>query len=106
METFKQFVYRYDYGDDWKHQIQLEEVILDYAVGYPTLLEGAGACPPEDVGGARGYEEFLKAWNTPSHEGHKDMKRWGEGKYNQELNIPRINELMKELLKLKKIKTE
>ncbi|MEC7258503.1 MAG: hypothetical protein VXW58_11835, partial [Pseudomonadota bacterium] len=34
-------------------------------VTYPRLLKAAGACPPEDVGGAWGYEEFLEALADP-----------------------------------------
>jgi len=37
-------------------------------VTYPRLLKATGACPPEDVGRARGYEEFLEALADPDHE--------------------------------------
>jgi hypothetical protein len=104
VEKYQQFVYRYDFGDDWKHKLQLEEVILDYAVGYPILLEGDGACPPEDVGGAGGYKEFLEAWSDPTHSLHNEMKQWVDGSYKQELDIKHINKMMKEFLQLKKIK--
>jgi Plasmid pRiA4b ORF-3-like protein len=29
--------------------------------GLPFLLDAAGRCPPEDVGGAPGYAEYLDA---------------------------------------------
>lgn len=106
VEEYTEFVYLYDYGDSWLHRIKLEKIVLDYEVGYPVLLEGAGACPPEDVGGAGGYLEFLEAWNDPTHEQHQDMKRWGKGMYEPEFNIEQTNKWMREILKLKKIKKD
>ena len=51
---------------------------------YPRLLKAAGACPPEDVGGAWGYEEFLEAIADPDHEQHEDMVRWPGGDFDAE----------------------
>nr|WP_253610553.1 MULTISPECIES: plasmid pRiA4b ORF-3 family protein [unclassified Bradyrhizobium] len=34
--------------------------------GLPFLLEAAGRCPPEDVGGAPGYAEYLEAIGDPT----------------------------------------
>lgn len=42
----------------------------------PMCLAGANACPPEDVGGLGGYEEFLEAIQDPLHEDHESMRRW------------------------------
>ncbi|MFW6027323.1 MAG: IS1096 element passenger TnpR family protein [bacterium] len=30
----------------------------------------SGRCPPEDVGGPSGYEEFVEALGDPDHESH------------------------------------
>ena len=35
------------------------------ALTYPALIEPIGRCPPEDVGGPPGYEEFLAALRRP-----------------------------------------
>lgn len=35
------------------------------------ILVMAGACPPEDVGGVYGYEEFCEAMTNPTHDNHK-----------------------------------
>lgn len=68
--------YVYDFGDDWDHSIQIEKVSEAIpGVNYPRLLKASGACPPEDVGGAPGYEEFLQALVGPEHEQHDDMAR-------------------------------
>jgi hypothetical protein len=77
--------YVYDFGDDWDHSIRIERV-NEAAPGmtYPRLLKAAGACPPEDVGGAWGYEEFLEALTDPDHEQHVDMVHWSGGNFDAE----------------------
>ena len=77
--------YVYDFGDDWDHSIRIERV-NEAATGmtYPRLLKAAGACPPEDVGGAWGYEEFLEALADPEHEQHEDMVHWSGGDFDAE----------------------
>ena len=49
---------------------------------WPMCLAGANACPPEDVGGLGGYEEFLEAIGDPLHEEHDSMRRWYGGPFN------------------------
>ncbi|WP_019879948.1 IS1096 element passenger TnpR family protein [Succinispira mobilis] len=66
-------------------------------------LDYLSACPPEDVGGIGGYEEFLEAWNNPRHPEHDSVREWGEGMNYQPFNIAHTNELMKDCLKLKKV---
>ncbi len=77
--------YVYDFGDDWDHSIRIERV-GEAAPGmtYPRLLKATGACPPEDVGGACGYEEFLEALADPDHEQHADMVHWSGGNFDAE----------------------
>lgn len=56
------FRYTYDFGDDWEHEIVLEQVMEPNAGdGLPALLTGKGACPPEDCGGRWGYAELKEA---------------------------------------------
>lgn len=47
-------IYRYNFGDGWYHQIVIEsvETIEDESWGKSKVIDGARACPPEDVGGA------------------------------------------------------
>jgi hypothetical protein len=46
------FLYEYDFGDGWQHEVVLEKVLPPVeGVRYPVCLEGARACPPEDCGG-------------------------------------------------------
>jgi len=69
--------YLYDFGDGWEHTIKIER-LLDPVPGvvYPRLIEAAGRCPPEDVGGPWGYAEFLQAINDPKHERHAELSEW------------------------------
>ncbi|GAB3903413.1 hypothetical protein GCM10029964_095310 [Kibdelosporangium lantanae] len=54
--------YVYDFGDDWQHDIVLEEIIPAAAgVTGPVCTAGSGTCPPEDCGGVGGYEHLKAA---------------------------------------------
>jgi len=69
--------YLYDFGDGWEHTIKIERLTDPLPdVLYPRLIEVAGRCPPEDVGGPWGYDEFLKALAKPEHERHADIRSW------------------------------
>lgn len=57
----ERFVYEYDMGDFWQHDIRIERVLpLDPSKMYPVCTGGAGDCPPEDCGGPAGYRNLLK----------------------------------------------
>ena len=77
--------YIYDFGDDWHHSVVLEGIFPRFAgVAYPRCLAGERACPPEDCGGAIGYEMLLEALKDPKHPEHKSMKRWVGKDYDPE----------------------
>ncbi|MFG0320052.1 MAG: plasmid pRiA4b ORF-3 family protein [Planctomycetota bacterium JB042] len=59
-----ELTYVYDFGDDWHHLVKLE-MIGRAAPGPPRCLEGERAAPPEDCGGPPGYEQLLKALDSP-----------------------------------------
>ncbi|WP_199221265.1 plasmid pRiA4b ORF-3 family protein [Maritimibacter sp. 55A14] len=65
--------YLYDFGDSWDHKIRVGK-ISDPVPGklYPRLTDISGRCPPDDVGGFPGYEEFLEAMADPKHPEHAD----------------------------------
>lgn len=67
--------YLYDFGDDWEHQIRVENIIEDDKryPGAPVCLGGARNCPPEDCGGPWGYENFLKAIANKKHKEHQEL---------------------------------
>jgi hypothetical protein len=56
----ERFVYKYDMGDFWQHDLRLEQVLpVDPHKTYPVCTGGAGDCPPEDCGGPPGYADLL-----------------------------------------------
>jgi len=89
-------VYEYDFGDSWQHEIVLEKVLEPVPnVAYPRCIEGARACPPEDVGGIWGYAEFLEAISDPDHADHDEMLEWIGGEFDPEKFS--VDEVKKEL---------
>jgi hypothetical protein len=71
------FKYVYDYGDYWVHNVEVERVCKpNRKKRYPYCWVGAGACPPEDVGGPDGYINFLEALRDPAHEDHEMYRDW------------------------------
>ncbi len=75
--------YEYDFGDGWDHTILVEDRhTLPYGLKHAVCLDGANACPPEDCGGAGGYEELLLALADPSHEDHDDLLEWIGGPFD------------------------
>ncbi len=79
----REMTYTYDMGDNWEHAIAVEAVRPgDPDVKYPRFIDGARRCPPEDVGGAPGYENFLEAIADPDHEEHGELRQWYGGPYD------------------------
>ena len=77
--------YEYDFGDGWSHELRLEKVIGPIEGDVDVeCLDGARACPPEDVGGPHGYLEFLRAIRDPTHPEHAQMADWIGGKFDSE----------------------
>lgn len=82
------FEYEYDFGDGWRHEVLFEGVVrAEREKRYPVCVEGARACPPEDVGGTGGYEEYLEAMADPEHERHEEFMGW-RGPFNPEAFDP------------------
>lgn len=76
-------IYRYDYGDDWEHLVELEAIIEpDRRHAYPLCIGGARACPPEDCGGTSGYEELCRVLKSPKDEEHDSMLTWLGGYFD------------------------
>ena len=77
------FGYEYDFGDSWQHDVLFEGCVrADKDQRHPLCLEGAGACPPEDVGGTGGYVEFLAAMADPQHDRHEEFREWIGGSFD------------------------
>jgi hypothetical protein len=67
--------YIYDFGDYWKHKVIFEKSEAKEA-GAPVCIGGAGACPPEDVGGLHGYYEMVEASKKPSSKEWQEYRQW------------------------------
>ena len=68
--------YVYDFGDDWIHDITLEQVI-DRESSHATCTAGKGACPEEDCGGVWGYEEMKENGEFDPHDFDLDEVKEG-----------------------------
>ncbi len=79
------FIYLYDFGDDWRHFVEIEaQVAVDVTPRQAACVAGARARPPEDVGGLGGYENFLAVMADPTDPEHAETKRWCGGHFDPE----------------------
>lgn len=93
------FGYLYDFGDEWAHEITIEDsrYFDPHADMELVCIDGRRACPPEDVGGVHGYMEFCHAMIDPGHEEHQSYREWYGGEFDSEaFELDEVNfELMK-----------
>ena len=91
--------YTYDFGDWWEHDVLVEDARdADPLVRYPVCVAGERACPPEDVGGPEGYEEFIAALTDPHHPRHIVMWDWIGRPYDPaEFDADRASTLLRRL---------
>lgn len=67
----------YDFGDGWEHDVVVEAIEpVDPAATYPSCVDGARACPPDDVGGPHGYQEMLDVLADPRLEDPNQVRAW------------------------------
>jgi len=91
-EEGQKFRYIYDYGDNWEHEIEVEEISEpEPNVFYPVCIGGERAFPPEDVGGVSGYEDFLEIIHDPEHEEHDYMVSWSDGLNPEMFDLRSVN---------------
>lgn len=91
------FMYEYDFGDGWQHEIFFEGCpVPEKRKKYPLCLEGERACPPEDVGGVWGYAELLEALGDPQHERHDELMEWAGSIEPDKFNAATATKRMKE----------
>jgi Plasmid pRiA4b ORF-3-like protein len=81
-EASGQFEYVYDFGDRWQHTIELQGVEpAEYRKQDPICVDGAEACPPEDVGGPPGYRQFLADLRDSDAPNHATVVAWAEEQF-------------------------
>jgi hypothetical protein len=69
--------YVYDLGDYWEHSIEVLTIDRS-STTIPEIINGEGACPPEDCGGFHGYEDLKMTVRTgrPSEIHGDDYGPW------------------------------
>jgi hypothetical protein len=78
-EVGQRFTYVYDFGDSWTHTLTLEEIREAGSENVPEVLDGAGACPPENCGGPARYLALLDALRDAANPDHDEtVERFGE----------------------------
>lgn len=71
------FQYIYDSGYRWVHYINIQSFYcVEPCERNLFCLSGRCSCPPEDVGGPKGYEHFCTAINDKTHPEHERMREW------------------------------
>ncbi len=94
--------YVYDMGDQWEHLVEVQGIDrYDASVVPLACLGGERACPPEDIGGAWGYEHLLDALTDPDDSEHAEVveiygDRWDPADFDRQ----RVNELLEELWRI------
>jgi len=73
------FLYSYDMGDGWEHDIEVRATELVANADDALLVlatDGARAGPPEDVGGPPGYERLVQALQHRADPDDEDLVAW------------------------------
>ena len=87
------FSYEYDFGDGWKHTILIEAVLpVEKGAQYPRCIAGKRDCPPEDMGGVWGYQDFLKVIADPKDPEYEQTMEWSGYFDPGGFNLDRVNE--------------
>ena len=85
-------VYVYDFGDNWRHQVVLERVVPSETPTKPVCVAGERRCPPEEVGGPSGYQEFLEVIFQLGHKEFEHFRGWAGGKFHaEEFDVKAVN---------------
>jgi len=101
----QKFLYLYDFGDNWEHEILFEKRLpVNPRQTYPVCIEGALACPPENIGGIELFYDTLKI----THDDRDDVDpKWADhlddlyGDYDPYyFNLDEINDKLKTKAKI------
>jgi hypothetical protein len=89
----REFGYEYDFGDGWRHRIEVTEILpADKTQISPVCLGGERAGPPEDCGGFGGYANLLYVLSHPKANEYEETREWvGEGYEPERCDLAAIN---------------
>ncbi len=93
-------IYDYDFGDGWRHDVVLEKILpFTTNIVLPICIKGKRACPPEDIGGLGGYENFLQIIADPSDPEYEETLEWIGSDFDAEyFDLTDKNNLLQEFL--------
>ncbi len=93
------FYYEYDFGDSWEHEIAVEKIFKPASeFKHPLCLAGKRACPPEDVGGTPGYENFLEVLAQHDNPERQELVEWIGGEFDSEtFDVESVNAQLKRI---------
>lgn len=93
------FVYEYDPGDAWDHNVAVERVSrLSRGLKHAVCLGGENACPPEDCGGGGGYRDLLEVLADPTNPEYRDLFDWIGGPFDpKHFDVAAVNVALQRL---------
>ena len=101
-EAKDKFMYEYDFGDSWLHQISVSKVMEDDpSIKHPVCKTAKRACPPEDCGGVYGYSLIMKAFGAEEKdEEDEEYIDWVDEDFDPEFANTRIINCMLEKIEM------
>jgi hypothetical protein len=96
---YQKILYRYDYGDNWEHYIEIGNIIEDCNEELPKLMFGEGDAPPEDCGSTEGFEDFQNIISDPTHEEYQEWMAWAKSQWWHPFDFERSERRVKFSLK-------
>jgi hypothetical protein len=95
----RKFLYNYDFGDDWLHEIVVESSRpAEDSEKLPVCVTGRRAGPPEDSGGVHRYEYLLEAVSDPANPDHEELSDWLERDFDpEEFDVDRVNRILRQV---------
>ena len=89
-------LYIYDFGDDWEHIIEVEDILEIENKIYPECIDAKKANAFDDIGGIWGYQNFLEIMKDKNHPEYEDMIGWCDGdSYDEDrVSVDEINSII------------
>src|ERR1022692_1166167 len=83
----------------WRHEAVLEKIVPSKSTQTkPVCIAGQRQCPPEDVGGPSGYQEFLEVIFEPGHAEFSHSRGWAGGKFHaEEFDVRAVNKVLERM---------
>jgi hypothetical protein len=74
LRRLERFVYEYDFGDSWIHDLRLEATLpINPRKIYPICVAGKCSAPPEDCGGPSAQSLGTRVIARPGHDYYAEI---------------------------------